>query len=52
MLEIEKQIPKIIEEIIKISCSDAFVDIFVADHSLTCPLIEKGTIPIKFKKLK
>ena len=27
MLEIEKQIPKIIEEIIKISCSDAFVDI-------------------------
>ena len=53
MLEIEKQIPKIMEEIIKISCSDAFVDIFVADHSLTPqPLIEKGTIPIKFKKIE
>ena len=51
MLEIEKQIPKIIEEIIKISCSDAFVDIFVADHSLTPqPLIEKGTIPHKIQK--
>ena len=51
MLEIEKQIPKIIEEIIKISCSDAFVDIFVADHSLTPqPLIEKGNYTHKIQK--
>ena len=53
MLEIEKQIPKIIEEIIKISCSDEFIDILAADHSLIPqPLIEKGTIPIKFKKIE
>ena len=45
--------PKITEEIIKMSCSNESIEILAADHSLIPqPLIEKGTIPIKFKKIE
>ena len=41
------------EEIINMSFSNESIEIFAADHSLTPqPLIEKGTIPIKFKKIE
>ena len=41
------------EEIINMSCSNESIEIFAADPSLTPqPLIEKGTIPIKFKKIE
>ena len=44
--------PNIIDEIIKLLCSKYEEEIWEAAHSLTPqPLIENGTIPIKFRKI-
>ena len=44
--------PNIIDEIIKLFCSKNEEEIWEAAHSLTPqPLIENGTIPIKFRKI-
>ena len=45
--------PNIIDEIIKLLCSKYEEEIWEAAHSLTPqPLIENGTMPIKFRKIE